>query len=251
MSGIALFFITIIGLPVLYKLVTIAPTCHDGIQNQNETMVDRGGPCLLLDPSTLQPYAILWARSFQVRDGSYNSVAYISNANRDAGVARARYEFSLYDSQNILIATKVGETFIMPGGVTPVFVSGLDTGNRLVAHTNFKITDQRLNWERTVASKGLISVSNEETSDINTMPRIAAIVRNTAVADITQPVTFVAVVFDTAGNAYAASETQVDSLTAQGQATIVVTWPSPFVSAVGSIDIIPLRAPAPDPDAHR
>ena len=144
MSGIALFFITIIGLPVLYKLVTIAPTCHDGIQNQNETMVDRGGPCLLLDPSTLQPYAILWARSFQVRDGSYNSVAYISNANRDAGVARARYEFSLYDSQNILIATKVGETFIMPGGVTPVFVSGLATNTMTLAAMSAAVTGARL-----------------------------------------------------------------------------------------------------------
>src|SRR3989344_7429415 len=78
--GIVLFFMVTVGIPAaifLYK----PPTCFDGKQNQEETAVDKGGPCLLLDERTLVPHAVVWSRSFEVRDGTYSAVAYIENPN--------------------------------------------------------------------------------------------------------------------------------------------------------------------------
>lgn len=250
-SCIVAFFLVVIGGPIVYKIATIQPTCHDGIQNQGETAIDEGGPCLKLNPAELQPHVVLWARAFQVRDGSYSAVAYIENPNKNAGVQEANYEFSLYDSQNILIAQQSGTTYIMPGGVTPVFVSGINAGNRIVAHTYFALTDGTLDWIRTVAPQATIIVGNDQSNDIATTPTVTALAQNPSVIDENAPVSFTAVVYDTAGNAMAASQTQIDRLPAQGQQQIVFTWPQPFPSAVGSIDITPMRPPVPDPSAQQ
>ena len=249
-SGIILFFMIVIGLPVAYKLATIPQTCHDGIMNQGETAIDRGGPCLLLDDRYLQPHAVLWARAFQVRDGSYNAVAYIENPNPSAGVASANYKFSLYDSSNVLVAELKGTTYLMPGGVTPVFVSGIDTGNRIVTHTYFVLTDPELTWERMTSPTSVITVSSKQVLNGNTVPQLSAIAANDSVRDLSQ-VQFVGVIFDTAGNAIDASATYLPRLAADSHVPIGFTWPSPLVSVAGTEDVIPTMAPIPDPSAER
>ncbi len=234
-------------MPILHWYLTIPQTCFDGIQNQGETAIDRGGPCVLLDDRTLQPHAILWARSFLVRDGSYNAVAYIQNPNDHAGVAQVHYRFSLYDSQNFLIATREGVTFIMPGGITPVFESGINAGKRIVAHTYFEFTDDTLQWERMKSVTASLSINNMEVASIDTVPRISAVVTNTSSFETISDTSFIAVVFDTAGNAFAASATTQASLTAGEQSQIVFTWPDPYAFKVGRVDIIPIHAPKVDP----
>src|ERR1700744_73511 len=122
LTGVFIFFAIVIGGPLAYHFLTIPATCHDGIQNQGETAIDEGGPCLLLNPAQLQPEGVLWARTFIVRSGVADAVAYVDNPNQGAGVMQASYELELYDAQNSLVSDLTGETFIMPGGVTPVFV---------------------------------------------------------------------------------------------------------------------------------
>src|SRR3989344_4168769 len=121
--GVILFFLIVVGGPLLYSYLKTPPTCTDGRQNQGETSVDKGGPRPLLDTSSLSPSAILWTRSFYVRSGSYDAVAYIQNPNQEAGVRAVSYRF-------VLIAERTGAAFLMPGGITPVFEGAIDTGNR-------------------------------------------------------------------------------------------------------------------------
>ena len=79
-------------------------------------------------------HAVLWARSFLVRSvaeagaNDYTAVAYIQNPNEGAGVADVHYQFTFFDSQNVFVAQRDdGETPIMPGGVTPVIETSIDT----------------------------------------------------------------------------------------------------------------------------
>ena len=229
------------GAPLAYVYFSIPPTCSDGIQNQDETAVDRGGQCFVLDERTLQPHALLWARSFRVRDGSYNAVAYIQNPNKDAGVREARYRFSLYDSQNILIAERQGTMYIMPAATTPVFEAGINAGNRVVAHTYFEFT-KPFTWERMKNNALAISINNKDISNTLGAPRVEALARNNSVADQVD-VSFVAVVFEPAGNAFAASATSLQRLNAGETSKVVFTWPDPFAFQPGRIDIIPLIKP--------
>lgn len=239
--GVFVFFAIVVGGPIAYTLLTVPPTCTDGIQNQGETAIDRGGPCPLLDPNQLQPSAVLWSRAFSVRDGSYNAASYIENPNDGAGVSSVGYVFKLYDSDNVLVAERIGSTFIMPGRVTPVFEGAIDTGNRKVARAFFALTAEPA-WQQMRDAAKVIAVSDVAASNIATVPRVSATVRNTDVSPLFD-ISFVATVFDTAGNAYASSATHLDRLAAGETQQIVFTWPDPFPSLVGRIDVIPRVAP--------
>ena len=241
--GVILFFGILIGGPVAYHFLTIPPTCTDGIQNQSETGVDTGGPCVLLDAQTLSPSAILWARSFRVRDGLYNAAAYIQNPNRQAGVKQVSYTFGMYDEKNVLVAERSGTTFIMPGAVTPVFSGAVNTGNRIVSHTYFSF-DEPLTWERLTDTSSVISLTDITMTDTATAPRLTAKAQNTSVSDL-KGITFIVAVFDPAGNAFAVSQTALPELRAGETSEIIFTWPSAFNVTVGRITITPLTAPAP------
>lgn len=240
--GVILFFTVLIGTPVAYWFFTIPATCEDGKINQGETAPDKGGPCFVLDERMLSPSTILWARSFIVRDGSYSSVAYVQNPNDTAGVARVGYRFKLYDSDNVLVAEREGSTFIMPGAVTPIFEGAIPTGNRIASRTYVEFTSLIV-WERMDNRARVITVSNVDAADTDTMPRVTASVRNTSVSDM-RNVTLIAVVFDPAGNAFAASQTAIDALEAGESETIIFTWPDPFRIQIGRIEVTPLVAPA-------
>ena len=240
--GIIVFFSVVIGGPLAYKYFSIPPTCTDGIQNQDETSIDKGGPCLIVDESSLQPYALLWARGFRVRDGSYNAVAYIQNPNRDVGVRSARYRFGLYDAKNVLVAEREGTMYIMPGATTPVLEGRIDAGNRIVARTYFEFIEP-FTWERMKNNALVISVNNKDISDISVAPRLTALAQNSSVVAQTN-ISFVAVIFDPAGNAFAASATSLQRLNPGETSPITFTWPDPFTIQPGRTDVIPLMAPS-------
>ena len=240
--GVALFFLITVGGPIAYHVLSVPPSCADGIQNQGETAVDEGGPCRLLDVHSLQSEILLWTRSFHVRDGSYNSIAFVQNPNTNAGVRAVRYHFGLYDERNILVAERSGTTVVMPGQVTPIFEGAIDTGNRIVAHTYFDFIEP-LKWERLYDTSGAISINNVQIADSAAQPRVTANVTNTSVSHLTN-LTFLVAVYDPAGNAFAASQTAIESISAGETRQIIFAWPDPFNISVGRIQIIPLTVPS-------
>ncbi len=238
-----MFFAVLIVTPIAYWYITIPPTCVDGIVNQGETSPDRGGPCPLLDERMLAPAPILWSRSFQVRDGSFNAVAYIQNSNDKAGVRNISYRFALYDSQNVLVAEREGSTYVMPGSVTPVFESGINTGNRIAVRTYFIYRDTP-QWERLEDRSRRIVVNDKDLTGVDSAPRLTATAFNTTVREYTD-IRFVATIFDQTGNAFATSQTSIPKLKGGEKQEITFTWPDPFEDVVGRVDIIPLVEPVP------
>lgn len=240
LSAVFIFLAVVIGVPLALWLYDPA-TCSDGVQNQGETMPDKGGPCALLDERSLIPHSVEWSRSFPVRGGAYNAVAYIENPNDEAGVRSANYRFRLYDTENVIIAEKEGSTFIMPGEVTPVFDGPFSTGERRVARTYFEFSAP-LVWERMNGTSRDIRVLNERMEQMESAPRISGVAENTSVID-RKNVTFIAVVFDAAGNALAASRTLVEHLPARERRDIVFTWPESFERPAARVDITVVSAP--------
>lgn len=241
-AGFILFLSAVIGIPFFYWYISIPTSCFDGTQNQSETAIDKGGPCQLLDERTLSPHAILWTRAFPVRDGSYAVIAYVENPNQNAGVAQAPYRFKLYDERNVLVAEREGVGYIMPGNVTPIFEGAIDTGTRKVARAYLEFSAP-LVWERLKDVSNPITVISKEVTDINTKPRLVATIQNASVSDF-RDIQFTAVVFDTAGNAFAGSSTVVPILNDGERTDIVFTWPDRFEYVPGRIDVLPVLAPS-------
>ena len=238
--GIIVLFVVAISVPI-FKHFSKPPTCADGTKNQGETAPDKGGPCQILDERALAPSSVLWSRSFNVRNGSYSSVAYVENSNNNAGVRNAKYRFGLYDNGNLLIVERTGTAFIMPSGITPIFESGIDTGNREVYHTYLEFTEP-LVWERLNDPASEITINNKILTGANGTPRLEATVLNGSVAAISD-ISFVAVIFSTSGNAFASSKTTLLRLYPGEKQQIVFTWPDAFDLRVGRIDIFPLVLP--------
>ncbi|HWO07645.1 MAG TPA: hypothetical protein VNM40_03625 [Candidatus Paceibacterota bacterium] len=243
--GVVLFVGVLVTLPLAYWYFNLDETCFDGVQNQTETAVDKGGPCKLLDERTLTPHAVLWTRAFSVRDGSYSAVAFVENPNESAGVVLAPYRFRLYDDRNVLVAEREGATYVMPGTVTPVYEGAIDTGNRKVARAYFEFMAP-LVWERLYDATRPIVIETKQITDPGAMPRLTAIVHNTGVTGF-RDTQFVAVVYDTAGNAFAASATVVPVFGDGERKEIVFTWPDPFPYLPGRTDVIPLLEPRDRP----
>jgi hypothetical protein len=151
------------------------------------------------------------------------------------------YRFKLYDDRNILVAERVGTTFVMPNSVTPVYEGGIETGNRIASRTYFEFAAPFV-WERVVGTAEAMVITGKSMTDPGTTPRVTATAENTAVSDV-RDMQFVAVVFDPGGNAIGASRTIIPLLRGGERKELVFTWPDPFLSAIGRIDVIPLRMP--------
>jgi len=239
-GGVLLFFFVIIA-PIVFVSMYEPASCFDGKLNQEETDIDRGGPCQLLDERLLQPHAVLWSRAFPVRDGFYNAVTYIENPNQGAGVYDAAYQFKLYDEKNILIAERFGRVPVFSGKVFPIFESRIDTGNRVPVRTFFSFVSD-FTWERMDDPTIGISIQNERISALDTAPRIDAVMHNNTVL-AQDDIVVIATLFDSVGNAIASSRTLVERITPNEEVAIAFTWPRPFTSEVARVDIVPLALP--------
>ncbi len=244
-------FSLLVMVPVgIFVFVTLqkAPTCFDGVANQGEYSIDKGGPCVLLDERALTPHAVQWARALPVRlpsgngGGIYNAVAYIENPNTGAWVKEASYRFRLYDTQNILVGEREGVATLLPQATTPIFEGGIESGSRRATRAFFEFTEP-LVWERGEdlypdLLVGNPVVKNEETT------RVTVTVQNSG-SQLYENVGFVAVLFDTTGNAFAASKTVRETLGRKESAELVFTWPTLFEKVAGRIDVFPVVVGTP------
>lgn len=227
---------TIVGVPVFFA-TRHAPTCTDGIENQGEAGVDCGGPCALQCAFQVPPPIIRWARSFKVTSGVYNAVAMVENTALDVGTDRIAYTFKLYDSRNVLIAERAGETFLPPKRLAPIFEGGIRTGERTPSRTFFEFSAVPA-WKRVPPKEdGALVVANTTLRDEASKPRLEATLSNTAVRTVSG-IEVVAVMYDKNDNAIAASKTLVDSLPKDATARLVFTWSEPFSVPVARTEII-------------
>jgi hypothetical protein len=238
--GSLCIFAALISFPV-YSFLQTPPTCFDGIHNGLETDVDKGGECRLLDSRSLIPLSVQWVRPFETQEGIYNAVAYIENPNEQAGIMSLKYELRLYDAKNTPVAIREGTTYVMPGSITPLFEGRIDSGKRIVTRAFLDIVEEP-RWERMTDVARAVAIENKQAQEVTVSPRVTAVAHNTAVRPITTP-SFVAVVFDTAGNAFAGSQTTFERLDAGEKRDLVFTWNKTWPLVVGRIDVLPRAEP--------
>lgn len=245
------FFLAIIA-PFVYRYLTRPATCFDGIQNQGEVEVDKGGPCIVRSESTIAPVTVRFAKVFKVSEGMYSAIGYVENPNRDVGLRNAEYEFVLYDNQGIYVAERRGRLFIPPQAVIPVFEAQVATGNQTPVRADLTFTP-KTTWEKMERRFDDLKVHDTVEENVvrkpcainefdcveHIYPRVRAVLKNSGLEPFSNvPVT--AVVFDAAGNAIAASRTIVPSLLPGASADLVYTWNVPFSGDVSRVDIIPV-----------
>lgn len=225
---------------VYVKFIKHDPTCFDQKQNQDERGIDCGGVCSLMCSADVKPLLPLWTRPIKITGDVYSVVSYIENQNMGNGAERVPYEIRMYDSSNILVTEPIiGTTFIGPNDRTAIYETGIKVGNRIpkTAFITFgqpiiftKIADQ-------YNDQNLI-VENDLLTDIDTMPKLSADVRNTTFATFYN-IPVVVIIYDINGNAIATSQTIIDQIDSEETVQVYFTWPDPFGGVPARREIIP------------
>ena len=231
----------LIGIPLFFVLQN-QPSCFDGEQNGDEWGVDCGGVCALYCPFQITPPSVLWSRSFEVAPGVYNAIAYVDNPNFQAGTMEVSYSFKLFDERNILVAERVGKTFIAPSKTNPIFEGGIQTGERIPVRTFFELTGAPI-WLRFSNQTSLLSTSQYSVRDEEFAPKLDVRLTNASPAEDVRDVEVVATAFGEDGNAIGVSRTVVDLLERDSTVPLVFTWPTPFGAPATRFEIIPRLSP--------
>lgn len=236
-----IFLAVVIGLPVYFKFFRKPPSCFDGKLNQNERFVDCGGVCAKICPDEARPVINLFSRYFEVTKGVYNVVAMVENVNTSVYALRVPYVFKLYDSDNVLLEERYGETFIPASKKFPVIEYTLYTKERKVEKITFEFLGN-IKWVRGVYNEPKINIENQILSVNKGLPRLEADIVSDEVYKIDR-IPVVALIYDNDGNLMASSHTLVDSIKARGNEHIVFTWNEVFPDPVGKAEIIPRVIP--------
>ncbi len=241
--AIGSLIVLILAIPLYFKYANKAPTCFDDIQNQGEEGIDCGGPCALLCADDTHPPLTVFSRLFKIGYGTYSALALVENPNQKTYSYELDYEFRVYDSNNVLLFTVPGKTFVPPGRVFPVYEHSILTGNREASKITFNITNtDTMQWLKGTYNEPNIDVKNISNQTVDTRSRITADIYNNEVYPL-KNVPVVVVVYDKDNNAREASETVIDYLSPGDSTPVTFTWNDKFDFDVSKIDITPLVAP--------
>lgn len=215
----------IIFVPLLFKLYK-KPTCFDGKQNQRESGIDCGGPCLAICTPQIRIPEVTWTDSFEISDGVYSAVAIIENPNINVSTKNINYIFRMRDRSGSVLAEKKGSTFIPNIRTMAIFESGiLIDGEPL--YTEFEFEEGAL-WQKDESIQPDVALRSKSFSKKDTSPRLEARLENKSFEDISR-LEIVTLVYDDTGNVIGTSRTFVDSFLSDAITDIVFTWSKPFL----------------------
>lgn len=231
--GVGIFILSILGIVLAIGLIK-PPTCFDGKQNQDEKGVDCAGTCSLRCSFEVQKLTTKWAQAFEVSPGYYNAIAYIENFNLDSYAQSVPYTFLLYDAEGRLILERAGEVNINGEPIVPVFAGGLATGSLKPVIVRLEVPALPA-WYR-MREEYTTRIEQQRYIPSATVQEIQAELVSVEVIPLSNIEVF-AVVYDLEKNAMAASKTLVPFLGPQAKAQLTFTWPQPFPSELGRVEL--------------
>lgn len=236
-SGIVAVFAAIIfatAIAVFYK----TPTCTDGKQNDDETGIDCGGSCTYLCRVDVEMPLVRFVRSFSPQPGRYDVIAYVDNRNTSAGAKDVHATVELYDENRFLLGTKDATLDLPPGATVPVYLPEAYRGDKRVAQAFLSFDEPSLRFFEPKKPHIVPTVTNVEMLNADT-PRIRATLVNPTAFPLYN-IRPIATVFDSDGNAIAASQTILPQLGGQAETNVLFSWTAAFPSVPARVEVLPL-----------
>jgi hypothetical protein len=229
-----------LGLVAFYFLtIHTPPSCVDHKQNQDEEGVDCGGSsCTYLCTDRQAAPSVRFVRPISPSGSRTDVIAYIDNPNTTSAAKDLHFTVELYNANNIVLARKEGSVDLPPASTVPIFIPNFFSGTQEAVRAFITFDTPEHLWYRYQDTRVLPRVEDVKLTN-DAMPRVTA----TAVNPGTNPygsMLFVATIFDTEGNAIAASRTVAASLPALGRTPLVFTWPDQFKGTVSRVEVIPV-----------
>lgn len=223
---------------IIYPIIFKTPTCSDGKLNGDETGVDCGGSCSRVCNLDVVSPVTVWSRAFPVAGSIYNLVAYIENPNKNSAIAKANYEFRIYDVNNKLIGRREGSTFIPPNQQFVVFEPRFDLGESKIRSISFEFIPPFI-WQKKEPFVNIlpIKVDNVVLKNDYNLPTLTARVKNESIYDIPS-FDVIAILYDIDNNAINASKTHKEGLESNGNLPVYFTWPEALIDTPVKNDVL-------------
>ena len=226
------------GYRVFFKA---APTCFDGIENQNETGIDCGGMCTKQCVLPLQAKDLVTEETafMPAGNGSYDVLIKVHNPNDVAGASVFTWNLSLKDASGRILAQRSETAFILPQETKYLFAFGVMVPG---TPTQVGVEFSSVQWERFegYAEKPRISVVRQDYARITSGPGYGAatgLVINESPYDF-RSILVKVVLRDTAGKPIAVNMTEMQTMKSKEQRDFRLVWPSAFPGEVVSYEML-------------
>lgn len=233
---IAIAFGSVLLISATYQ----APSCVDGVQNQNETGIDCGGSCPYLCVDQQIPPAVLFTQAVSNGAGRVDIIASVENKNTEAAAKNVPYRVLVYGPNQIVLREVTGTLDLPPATTLPVFIPGLASARQGVTNAFLEIDPAAPKWfTLSSGSRILPIVSNIKLGGAVSAPRVEATLSNPSINPLST-ISVVTLVHDAEGNVIAASSTVIPTIAGRGAATAIFTWNGAFIGTPTKIEVIPV-----------
>ena len=232
------FYLLILGLITLviwyyYDRILPTPTCFDNLQNQEETGVDCGGPCVPCEVSTLQPFDVYWRKVLSADENQSAVVAEIRNPNSNFGADFFEYTFNIYGENNQKIGSINGESFIYPSEIKYL----MEVGGKIKPQdvVNIELSFDKISWK----SKEEFPKPQMQIRDIKTEADqpilLTAIIKNESSYALSK-IKIIGFVFNRFGLRIGVSKTELNRLSPFQETTFKIVFPNTINSSEINLD---------------
>lgn len=138
-----LFYFTIlgaIGFGVYWGYFRPAPSCFDGVLNQNEEEIDCGGACEDCALGRLVPLRFDPVQLFHAGDFGTTIFLQFRNSNTTYGASSFNYELNLYNSSGVVIYSQKDKSFIYPGETKALILPAVEVDFIDILRSEVKIS---------------------------------------------------------------------------------------------------------------
>lgn len=225
---IVVLFLTAISFLIFWKFWYSAPTCFDGVKNNDESGIDCGGSCSLVCRAEVIQPIIRWdPRLFEILPGIWSSLVYVENPNIDSEAVYVPYTLTIYDEQNDILIKREGATVLPKNKTVGIFDGSIIMPEGKKPRRAIFELGKNIVWNKRISSEGKIKITHTPLLRLQSAPRVEANVKNEDIKDL-KNIELVIAIFDGQDNAIAASRTFLENLKKGESESVFFTWPRPF-----------------------
>lgn len=225
-----LFYIAIFGGLVFgfYSLyIKPAPSCFNGVQDQNEQGIDCGGVCtkICLPSNLSQVETVGLTQIFHPTTSSISVIAQVQNKNADVAVQDLPYKFVFYDNQGNVLHEVDGDSFIYASEIKYIAAFNLSYPDAFqIVNVGFQVG--ATNWisKSLLAKPELVIQSFNTTSSAKGVTVSGNFINNSTVP--VGKVTVLAIFYGKLGQPIGISGSEVDDAAPGQQYSFLVSHPS-------------------------
>lgn len=242
-SSIVFIFVLILGAVVgalYFFFFWNAPTCTDGIQNQNEAGVDCGGSCsqMCTDQYVTTPLHVEEKGILPDTDTTADLYATVTNPNAAAVLKQAAYTFFVTDSRGQKTSVATGTFFLLPKETKSVLAIAIPHVVAAGEVVDFEISDETWMPLENYDGKPTINVYQKRYQEVSSGPGFAeayGLVSNESQYDFRE--IGVNVILRNAEHVpVAVNKTVLNAVHAGEQRDFRLLWPNHFPGEVSEVE---------------